>query len=153
MTHVDTISTYILDKQIELFEAAAADLQISFAEMARRAGLVDTDGKPSGTLKAWVIGRNALSLWGMKRLLRVKGNNGEPQVLAPYLSRLFEPEECALVRVAFGEVNHDDLAGLCRDYTASKDAFHHPDSEEGREIGPTEDANLRSKATRLKLAA
>lgn len=144
MTHADTISTFILDTQIALFEDAKSDLQISFAEMSRRAGLLDENGKPNGTLKAWAEGRNALSLWGVKRLLRVKANDGSPRALAPFLSRLFEPEECALVGITTGEGDHsahaDKSVRYLHTYTAARD----PESEAGVDIGPGEDRKLKT---------
>ncbi len=151
MRHDDTVSAYILDTQIALFEDAKADLQISFATMARRAGLVDERGKPNGTFSAWVVGRNAVSTWGIKKLLRIKGNDGKPGVFAPYLSRLFEPEEYALTAVL--TIDHDDTAAKCIDFAAEHAKARHPASECGVNIGPVENKRLRSKATALAAAA
>lgn len=131
MSADDTTSAYIIDTQIAIFDDARLELQLTIAEIARQARL----GKP--TVDAWAQGRNGLTLWGLKKLLRVKG-------LAPYLSRLFEPEEFALVGYTIG-TDHDDLAEKVRDWLAEKDHAHHPESEAGREIGPGEDSRLRSK--------
>ncbi len=148
MPNTDTINAYILDEQIKLFEDAKAELQISFAEIARRAGLIDANGNPSGTLKAWVEGRNALSVLGIKKLLRVKGNDGAPRVLAPYLSRLFEPEECALVGISAFDL--DDTAAKCIDFASEYAKARHPESESGIELSANERRVLGHKATALR---
>lgn len=135
MSPDDTTLAYIIDTQIAIFEAARLDLQLSIPEIARRSKL------PVPTVNAWAQGRNALSLWGVKKLLRVKD-------LAPLLSRLFEPEEYALVAVLAG-TDHDEFAAHCRLFLSEKDAAHHPDSEAGRDIGPTEDRRLAQ--TRLSV--
>lgn len=138
MSSDDTINAYILDTQIALFEDARHDLQLSIVEIARRAKL------PKPTVDAWAQGRNMLTLWGVKKLLRVKE-------LTPLLSRMFIPEDCALVGLPEG-LDHDQMDTFCREYTAAKAAAHHPESEAGREIGPNEDAALRGKVVKLRAA-
>jgi hypothetical protein len=131
MVHADTVSAFILDTQIAIFDDARHDLQLSLAAIARKARL------PIGTVNAWAQGRNALSLWGVKKLLRVEG-------MGKLLSRLFEPEDYALIGVTAG-IDHDEASAAMRDFIDAKERFHHPQSEAGREIGPGEDKTLRSK--------
>jgi hypothetical protein len=57
---------------------------------------------------------------------------------------LLLPDGRRIVRVPEG-VNHDEVAECLRDYLSTKDQAHHPESEDGREIGPTEDNVLRGK--------
>lgn len=133
MSSDDTISAYIIDTQIAIFDDARHELQLTIGDIAEQAKL------PKPTVDAWAQGRNALSLWGLKKLLRVKG-------LAPFLSRLFGPEAHALVCVPTG-INHDEIAEACETYLSAKNKAHHPESEAGREIGPREDADLRQKFT------
>lgn len=137
MSADDTVSAYILDTQIQLFEDARHDLQLSIVEIARQAKL------PVQTVNAWAQGRNALSLWGVKKLLRV-------EKLAPLLSRLFMPEGCALVVIPAG-IDLDSLADEFADFLKTKNDFHHPDSECGRDLGPGEQALLNAKVIQLPL--
>lgn len=51
------------------------------------------------------------------------------------------------------EIDHDEIEGACRDYLATKGKAHHPESEAGREIGPTEAAELTKRAAVLKAVA
>lgn len=131
MSSPDTISAYIIDTQIEIFDDARHDLQLTIAEIARQAKL------PKPTVDAWAQGRNTLSLWGVKKLLRVKG-------LAPFLSKLFEPEAHALVCLP-AEIDHDEIAGAFHDYLQAKERAHHPNSPAGRDIADCEDNILRGK--------
>lgn len=139
MSPDDATLAFIRDTQIKLFDDARHDLQLSLPKIAAQAKL------PLTTVNAWAQGRNVLSLWGVKKLLRVEG-------LAPLLSRLFEPEEYALIGLASG-VDHDEFAAHCRAFISEKDAAHHPESEDGREIGPNEDMRLRVCRTQLKAVA
>ena len=50
------------------------------------------------------------------------------------------------------DVDHDEIARHCREYLRAKDDAHHPESEAGREIGPTEDNVLRASFARVKAA-
>lgn len=139
MTHADTVSAYILDTQIQLFEDARHDLQLPLTEIARQAKL------PIGTVNAWAQGRNALSLWGIKKLLRVKR-------LAPLLSRFFEPEDYSLTAID-RQIDHDGVAADCIDFAAEHARARHPKSPGGVDIVEIEDRALRAKAVRLKAVA
>lgn len=55
----------------------------------------------------------------------------------------------AIVRVPVG-IDYDDVSSGCREYLDAKERAHHPESEEGREIGPTEKAELGAKVVRLR---
>lgn len=54
------------------------------------------------------------------------------------------PDGYQIVR-APEDVDHDALCSAINEYSAMKDRSHHPDSEAGRDIGPNEDAALRSQ--------
>lgn len=128
MSPEDATHAFIIETQIKLFDDARHDLQLPITKIAEKARL------SVKTVNAWAQGRNALSLWGVKRLLRVPG-------LAPLLSRLFEPEEFALIGVVAG-IDLDELAAHCRTFLDEKDKAHHPDSEAGRDLGPNETKSL-----------
>lgn len=76
----------------------------------------------------------------------------EKDALPADILSLLLPSGKLIVSVPEG-VDHDQVDQLCRDVTATKAAFHHPESEAGREIGPTEDKALRSKVARLRAVA
>ncbi len=57
---------------------------------------------------------------------------------------LLLPDGHLIVR-APEEINHDEIGEAMSDWLAAKHAAHHPESEAGREIGPTEDRDLRAK--------
>jgi DNA-binding transcriptional regulator YiaG len=131
MSSDDTTAAYILDCQIEIFEAARHDLQLPLTEIAKRTGL------PVATVNAWAQGRNSLSLWGVKKLLRIKE-------LAPLLSRLFAPEEHLLLCLP-AEFDPYRVAEDFHDFLVTKGQFHAPESECGPAIGPTERKVLHGK--------
>lgn len=137
MSPDDTINAYIIDTQIRLFDDARHELQLTIGQIAERAKL------PKPTVDAWAQGRNGLTLWGVKKLLRVKE-------LGPYLSRLFEPEDYALVMVG-QEADHDSFAAKCIELVQQTAAAHHPESECRERIGPNEHKSLN--ATRAHLRA
>lgn len=51
------------------------------------------------------------------------------------------------------EIDHDAISEAIQDYLHAKERAHHPESEDGREIGPGEDAVLRAKAAVLRVVA
>jgi hypothetical protein len=46
-------------------------------------------------------------------------------------------------------INHDEIAEAMHDFLQAKERAHHPESEDGREIGPNEDNVLRGKFARV----
>lgn len=68
------------------------------------------------------------------------------------LLSLLLPDGFQIVR-APEQIDHDELADLASDYMATKNAAHHPDSENGRDIGPNENVALIGKAVSLGRAA
>lgn len=50
-------------------------------------------------------------------------------------------------------INHDEIAEAMHDFLQAKERAHHPESEAGREIGPTERAMLDDKVVMLPLQA
>jgi hypothetical protein len=59
------------------------------------------------------------------------------------LSQLL-PDGRRIVRVP-EMLDHDEISEAVQDYLQTKERAHHPESEEGREIGPNEDAHLSGK--------
>lgn len=106
MSSDDRINSYILDTQIEIFDDAKAELQLTLDKIA------DASGIPVTTLKAYANGVNKLTLPAIKRLLKVKRG-----IMAPLLSRLFDPEDFELSHPnpAF---DADDIAARCAAFMA-----------------------------------
>ena len=63
------------------------------------------------------------------------------------LSLLFSGNR-AIVQVP-EEIDHDELEKALLDYASTKAAFHHPESEMGRDLGPNELATLSNKVVQL----
>lgn len=62
------------------------------------------------------------------------------------------PDGFALVRVPEG-VDLDSLADDFADFLRTKNDFHHPESEAGRDLGPTERETLTAKVVQIRSAA
>ena len=73
-------------------------------------------------------------------------------VLPADLLSLLLPDGFQVVRVPEG-CDHDTIADKASDYLTTKNAAHHPASEAGRDLGPTEQATLDSKVAELRAAA
>jgi hypothetical protein len=58
----------------------------------------------------------------------------------------------AFVRVPIG-LDYDEVSEGCRDYLNEKERAHHPESEAGRDLGPTEQSHLGEKAAKLRIVA
>lgn len=67
------------------------------------------------------------------------------------LINLLAPDGYAIVRVPAG-IDYDEVSRQCRDFLSLKEEFHHPESEAGRDLGPTEEAKLSSNVVALKVA-
>lgn len=72
------------------------------------------------------------------------------KALPAELLSLLLPEGYALVRVPEG-IDHDEVADEFADFLKTKNDFHHPESEAGRDLGPTERAALDAKIVHLPL--
>lgn len=68
------------------------------------------------------------------------------------LLNLLIPDGFAIVEVPAG-IDYDDFSARCREFVDTKDRFHHPESEAGRDIGPREDDKLGEKAVQLRVVA
>lgn len=66
------------------------------------------------------------------------------------LSYLFSGDR-SIVRIP-DEVDHHEIGSAMADYLRAKSAAHHPQSENGEAIGPSECADLRAKLATVKAA-
>jgi hypothetical protein len=64
--------------------------------------------------------------------------------IPPDILSLLLPTGHLIVR-APEAINHDEIAEAMHDFLQAKERAHHPESEDGREIGPGEDNVLRGK--------
>ena len=78
-------------------------------------------------------------------------DGGTPALPLDLLSLLL-PGGTHIVR-APEAIDHDQVEEACRDFLATKGASHHPESEMGREIGPTEKQKLDEKVVHLSAVA
>ena len=76
----------------------------------------------------------------------------ETEALPPELLSLLLPAGFQINRVHEG-LDHDEVETACRDFLAAKGKAHHPESEAGREIGPTEAQELARRAVALVAVA
>jgi len=76
----------------------------------------------------------------------------ESRAIPDDLLSLLLPAGCLIVR-APEEIDYDEFEEGCRAFLATKGKAHHPESEAGREIGPTEAAELTKRAAVLKAVA
>ena len=68
------------------------------------------------------------------------------------LINLLCPSGFAVVRIP-NDVDYDAINQHCMDFLSEKCAAHHPESEAGREIGPTEQARLSAKVVSIRSGA
>lgn len=68
------------------------------------------------------------------------------------LMSLLVPQGWAVVRMPDG-IDYDQVSSLCREFIDAKDKAHHPDSEAGRDIGPSENAVLAGNVVKLAAVA
>lgn len=139
MSQDNRISHFILDAQKSLFSDAVFDMQMPLKAISDRAGI------PYNTLRTYANGQTPLSLEAIKRLLRIEG-------FGAYLSRLFAPEDHALVG-AVDEDDHDSLAADAIDFAAEHARARHPNSPGGVSIVPSEGRKLAAHPLRTRRAA
>lgn len=72
-------------------------------------------------------------------------------VLPDDLMNLLCKDGFAIVRVP-NDVDYDAINQHCMDFLSEKSAAHHPESEDGVNIGPNEQARLSSKVVKLRAA-
>jgi hypothetical protein len=68
------------------------------------------------------------------------------------LLNLLLPDGFAIVQIP-ADADYEQVSAACRDFVNAKEESHHPESEEGRDIGPTERNNLGTKAATLRVVA
>lgn len=73
----------------------------------------------------------------------------QTKALPTELLSMLLPDGFAIV-AAPESVDYDRISEACRDLIDRKDRAHHPESEAGRDIGPTERATLDSKVVQLR---
>lgn len=128
----------LLDKQRRVFRIACDPLRYGLT-----LGLIAADsGLGYDSVRHYASGETAMPLSAFVALVGV---------LPDELLSLLLPNGRMIVKVPEG-VDHDEADRACRDYADAKAAAHHPESEAGRDIGPTEDAELRVKLTVVKAA-
>lgn len=131
--------------------AAFKRAQISVFEQAAERGITakvihyDTGG-PGVGLSLSILGQYARgeSAMGGPTLVRLIG------IVPDDLLSMLLPDGHQIIKVPEG-IDLDGLADSFAEFLATKNAFHHPESEAGRDLGPTEHATLTAKIVHLPL--
>lgn len=131
------IIEHMRDRQVRMFRIALDPLRHNLTlKMIEADSGIDYD-----SLRNYAAGKTTMPVTAVDCLIGVL-----PDKL---LSLLFSSGR-ALVKTPEG-IDHDELAPALTDYLAAKNAAHHPDSECGPAIGPTEQEMLDSKVVHLPL--
>lgn len=133
MARENSILLNLLDRQCDVFRIASDPLR--FGLTLKR--ISQESGIPYSTLKTYCEGKAEMPLSALYKLIGV---------IPDELLSVLLPDGRVIVAVP-EEIDHDEIAPAMREYLRVKDEAHHPESEAGRDIGPKEDATLRSKLT------
>lgn len=129
------ITERLLVQQKAMFRLAAAK---GFTQE-----LIHNDtGLPTTSLSEWANGKAKLSLVALLAIAEI------PDFPLELLS-LIMPSNIALVRIPSG-IDYDEVSSACREFIDAKDKAHHPESEAGRDLGPTEQADLNQKVVSIR---
>lgn len=126
----------VKDAQERVFRLAARDHGLTLKAISLDSGI------GYDNLRGYSSGETEMPLSALYSLVGV--------IPAELLSLLL-PDEHVIVRVPAG-IDHDELARAFFDYLLAKEAAHHPESEAGPAIGPTENVVLLGKAARARAA-
>lgn len=132
--HGDNISDRQKATQERVFRLAQRDHGLTLKAISLDSGIGYT------TVQSYANGNSVMSIASLFCLVGVIPNE---------LLSLLLPEGQRIVTVP-EQIDHDEIDELCRDYSATKAAAHHPESEAGRDIGPGEHAELSGKVVRLR---
>lgn len=120
-----------LDERLIPLKVIAADAKVSYSTLISWFPVRDGKRDPG-----------CLSVAALRRLIGA--------MPADLLSLLL-PDGWLIVRVP-EQLDHDEVSEAVQDYLREKERAHHPESEAGREIGPTEDNVLRGKFASVRAA-
>ena len=101
-------------------------------------------GIPYSTLRSYAGNNGETAEMPVSALYKLVG------VVPDELLSLLLPEGRSIVRIP-ENIDLDELAAAIADLLHAKNAAHHPESECGRDIGPTEYAELSDRVVRLPL--
>lgn len=130
MNDPDNIALQQKASQERVFRLAQRDHGLTLKAISLDSGLGYT------TIQSYASGNAVMSIAGLFKLVGV---------IPDELLSLLLPDGRLIVQ-APAEINHDEIAPAFRDYLRAKDDAHHPESEAGRDLGPTECAKLTTLA-------
>lgn len=137
MSHGDNIPARQKAMQERVFRLSQRDHGLTLKAISLDSGIGYT------TIQTYARGEAVMSIASLFCLVGVVPDE---------LLSLLLPDGRLIVQ-APAEIDHDQIAEAVADYAAAKNACHHPESEAGRDIGPTEHALLTGKALKLVVAA
>lgn len=132
------ISQLIAERQEMMFRIACDPMRYRLTLNAISAA----SGIPYSTLRTYAGNNGATAEMPLSAQYKLAG------VIPDELLSLLLPDGRLIVQAPV-EIDHDLIAEAVADYAATKNACHHPDSEMGRDLGPTEKALLTGKALKL----
>lgn len=135
--HGDNIPSRQKATQERVFRLAQRDHGLTLKAISLDSGIGYT------TIQSYARGEAVMSIASLFCLIGVVPDE---------LLSLLLPDGRLIVQ-APAEIDHDLIAEAVADYAATKNACHHPESEAGRDIGPTEHAILTGKAFKLRVPA
>lgn len=133
MSHGDNIPARQKAMQERVFRLAQRDHGLTLKAISLDSGIGYT------TIQTYARGEAVMSIASLFCLIGVVPDE---------LLSLLLPDGRLIVQAPV-EIDHDQIAEAVADYAATKNACHHPESEMGRDIGPTEHALLTGKALKL----
>lgn len=136
------ISQHIVERQEMVFRIACDPVRHGLTLKAIEEG----SGIPYSTLRSYAGNNGPTAEMPLSALYKLIG------VIPDELLSLVLPDGRMLLEVP-NEIDHDTMAALAQDYLIEKARAHHPDSPDGREISPGEDAELSAKLMPLRKTA
>lgn len=134
----DRITALVLDVQEDIFRLAQRDHGLCLKAIS------DKSNVPYNSIRSYAGSGCATVAMPVPVLLKLV--DVIPDEL---LSRLTQLVMRCMVKLP-AEMDFDDVSDACRAFIAAKDRFHHPESEAGRELGPTETAELGCQIVQLR---
>jgi hypothetical protein len=133
------ISQHIAERQEMVFRLACDPLRYGLTLNA----ISGASGIPYSTLRTYAGHNGATAEMPLSGLYKLVG------IIPDELLSLLLPDGRLIVQAPV-EIDHDQIAEAVADYLTTKNAAHHPESEAGRDIGPTENRVLTAKVVRLR---
>lgn len=132
------ITHLTLETQKRIFRLSERDYGLTQKAVSMDSGI------PYTTIRTYASGEAVMPVTALVKLVGVIPDS--------LLSQLLDPAARCIVRIPAG-VDYDEVSKVCREFLDEKERAHHPQSEQGREIGPVESRELGATVVELKARA